>query len=205
MAPRTPVLRPDEYFERNGFDTRPAFAVVGVTALVAVGPVLALGAFATEQFASAGGDATGAVWFFVLLYVGVFLSGVVTAPLVSAVVLHVLARAACDNEGQFEHTLVVASWGLLPAIPVLLAVHGSLGATLADATTVTPKLFLGELFGTLVAPDAPPLAFAAGFLVAGWETYLYGYGLSVAFDADLSRSLVVGGVVAFGGWLLSLF
>jgi len=204
VPPRTPLLRPARYFERRGFDRRPALVVVGVAALTAVVPVVVLGALATEKFPSAGGDATGAFWLFLSVYVALALFSVATFPFVTAGVLHVLARVVCGDDGDFEHTLVVASWGLLPAVPVLLAVLGSFAATTLGAASVTPASFLGDLYGTLTG-DASPLAFAVGVLVAGWQTHLYGRGLSVVFDASPSRTLPVGAAAAYGGWLFALF
>lgn len=42
------------------------------------------------------------------------------------------------------------------------------------------------------------------FLVASWQTYFFGVGLSVAFEDDYYRCAAVGAVVAYGGWVLSL-
>ncbi|MCG1002172.1 MULTISPECIES: YIP1 family protein [Halobacterium] len=204
MRPRTPVLHPTEYFERRGFDLRPALVVVGVAGLIAVAPVVALGALATEQFASAGGDATSAFWLLLSVYVAILLSGIVTFPLVTGAVLHALGRVVCDGDGEFANAFVVASWGLLPVVPVLLAVLGSFATSVVGAASVTPQSFLGNLYGTLTG-DASLPALAAGFLVAGWQTRLYGRGLSVAFDAESSRPLLAGGAVAYGYWLLALF
>ncbi|MDH5020144.1 YIP1 family protein [Halobacterium rubrum] len=205
MAPRTPVVAPHEYFERNGFELRPAATAVTLAALSLVVALVGFGVLVVRRFETAGGggDVSGAVWSALAGYlVGVVLA-IAIGWVVVAGVLHLLARAVVGHDGDFGETLVVAGWGTLPTVLTSFVAFGVLAVALGDASTTTPRMFADQFQANVRRSSV--LTHAVGFVVAGWETYLYGHGLSVAFDARSSGPFLVGGLVAYGGWLLTLF
>ncbi|GAA0283017.1 hypothetical protein [Halobacterium noricense] len=78
-----------------------------------------------------------------------------------------------------------------------------LAFALQSASLDTPEAFARQFQSTVGSTGLLHGAFT--FLVAGWQTYIYTEGLYVEFDADEGSALVVAVVVAYGGWLLSLF
>jgi len=205
VAPRTPIRRPREYFEQHGFQLAPAAAAVGAGALSLVVALVVFGFLLVGQLQRAGGsgDLSSTVWS----TLGGYLVGVVFAIaigwLIVAAVLHLLARLVVGHDGRFEQTLVVAGWGALPTVLTSFIALGALAVALGDVSATTPRAF-AEQFQANVQ-SASLVTGAVGFVVAGWETYLYGHGLSVAFDERATGPFLVGGLVAYGGWLLSLF
>ncbi|MCD2198567.1 YIP1 family protein [Halobacterium sp. KA-4] len=204
MAPRTPLSRPRRYFEERGFDLRPAVAAVGVAALVLAAALYGFAALFVRRVRRAGhGDAASEVWsllsaeivgIVVLFFVGwVIVAGI----------LHLLARAVIGHEGTFRETLAVAGWGTVPSILNTVFAFAVLAFVLQSASFDTSETFARQFRSTFRSTGLLRGAFT--FVVAGWQTYIYTEGLYVEFDADEGSALVVAAVVAYGGWLLSLF
>jgi hypothetical protein len=198
--------RPPRVLERNGFELRPAATAVALAALSLVVALVGFGVLVTgrlEAASGSGGSVSNAVWGALSGYlVGVVLA-IAVGWVVVAGVLHLLARAVVGHDGDFGETLVVAGWGTLPTVLTSFVAFGLLAVALGDASTTTPRTFVDQFQANVRRSSV--LTHAVGFLVAGWETYLYGHGLSVAFDARSSGPFLVGGLVAYGGWLLTLF
>ena len=205
MAPRTPIRRPREYFERRGFELRPAATAVALAALSLVVVLVAFGFLLTGRLevASGGGDLSGTVWSALSGYLVGVVFAIGLGWVIVAGVLHLLARAVVGHDGRFEQTLVVAGWGALPTVLTSFVTLGLLAVALGDASVTTPRTFVEQFQANVQRSSV--LTHAIGFVVAGWETYLYGHGLSVAFDDRSTGTFLVGGLVAYGGWLLSLF
>jgi len=123
--------------------------------------------------------------------------------LLAAGVLHLLARAAVGHDGRFGETLAVVGWGTAPTLLTSLVAFAMLALALDGTTLSSPEAFVQQFRANVQGGSA--LSHALSFLVACWQTFLYGRGLAVAFDDDSGTTWLVGGVVAFGGWLLALF
>lgn len=204
MSPRTPILHPVAYFESRGFDLLPAAVAVGAAALSLVLALAGFGVLLARRLADAGhADATGAVWG----VIGAYLVGIVVAMavgwLLAAGVLHVLARAAVGHDGRFGETLAVVGWGTAPTVLSSLVAFAMLALALDGTTLASPEAFAEQFRANVQGTSA--IGHALSFLVACWQTYLYGHGLAVAFDDDSGSTWFVGGTVALGGWLLTLF
>mgnify|MGYP000138553919 CR=1 FL=1 len=203
MAPRTPLLHPKQYFEHRGFELRPAAAAVGV-AILAV--VLAFAGFAVvlaDRLRNAGHHgAANEVWG----VFGPYLFGVVFVMLlgwvIAAGVVHLIARAALSHDGGFGQTLAVVGWGTAPTALTSLVAFAFLVAAVGDASMASPEAFAEQFQAGLDRSSV--LRNAVGFLVAGWETYVYANGLAVAFDDRSGAPWGVAVLVAYGSWLLSL-
>ncbi|WP_336034894.1 YIP1 family protein [Halobacterium yunchengense] len=204
MAPYTPLRRPRAYFEARGFLVRPALLAVTVAVLAVGGAFIGFAVLLEDRLRSAGhGDAAAAVWD---VFVG-YLFGIVVALFVgwvlAAAVTHLLARAFVGHDGEFTDTLAVVGWGTAPTVLTSLIAFAFLASALGDASMASPRTFTEQFERNLATSQF--VQAAVSFVVAAWQTYFYGVGLSVAFDADYYRCAAVGGVVAYGGWLLSLF
>jgi hypothetical protein len=204
VSPRTPILRPVEYFEARGFDLFPAAVAVGVATLSLLLALGGFGALLAERLAAAGhAEATGAVWGTLVGYLFGVVIAMAVGWLLAAGILHLLARAVVGHDGRFGETLVVVGWGTVPTVLSSLVAFGMLALALDGASMSSPEAFAEQfranVQGTSLVTDA------LTFLVACWQTYLYGHGLAVAFDDDTGTTWFVGGAVALGGWLLGLF
>lgn len=204
MVPRTPLLHPRQYFEQRGFAFAPAAAAVGVAALSLVAVLAGFGVLLSNRLENAGEPgAASAVWG----AIGGYLVGIVVLLfvgwLLAAGVLHLLARAAVGHDGRFEQTLVVVGWGTAPTALTSLVAFAFLASALGDASMASPEAFVSEFQSNVRGTSL--VRNTVSFLVAGWEVYVYANGLGVAFDDHSGSTWLVAGVVAYGGWLLSLF
>ncbi|SEW07638.1 YIP1 family protein [Halobacterium jilantaiense] len=204
MAPRTPILHPVAYFESRGFDLWPAAVAVGVATLSLTLALAGFGVLLSDKLAAAGhGDASGAVWSVLVSYLVVVVVAMVVGWLLAAGILHLLARAVVGHDGRFGETLTVVGWGTAPTLLTSLVAFVILALALDGTTLSSPEAFARQFRANVQSGSA--LSHALSFLVACWQTFLYGRGLAVAFDDDSGTTWLVGGVVAFGGWLLALF
>jgi hypothetical protein len=203
MAPSTPLRRPREYFEARGFLVRPALLAVSVATLSIAVAFFGFGFLLADKLRAAGhGDAAAAVWD---VFVG-HLFGLAVALFagwfVLAAILHVLALAFVSHDGDFTDTLAITGWGTAPTVLSSLVAFALLASALGDTAVASPQAFADEFQRNLA--NTQLLSALVSFVVAAWQTYFYGAGLSVAFDADYYRCAFLGGVVAYAGWLLSL-
>lgn len=202
MSPRTPILRPREYFESHGFDLGPAATAVGAATLSLVVALAGFGVLLARRLAADGyGDAAGAVWGPLAGYLFTVVIGMAIGWLLAAAVLHLLARAVVGHDGDFLQTLAIVGWGTAPTVLTSLVAFVLIAAALGDATMASPEAFADQFRANVRRGSA--LSHVVAFLVAGWQTYLYANGLAVAFG-DTDDVWLVAGVVAVGGWLLSV-
>ncbi len=204
MAPRTPLSRPRQYFEERGFDLWPAAGAVAVAALALAAALFGFVALFVRRLRAAGhGDAAARVWSalseeIVGIVVLFFVGWVVTAG-----VLYVVARLFVGYDAGFRETLVVAGWGTAPSILNTLFAFAVLAFALDAASFATAEAFARQFKSTVGSTGVYRALFT--FAVAGWQAFIYTEGVAVAFDADEGSALKVGVLVAYGGWLLSLF
>lgn len=203
MPPRTPLLQPREYFERRGFKVRPAALAVGIATL-SVSAVLFTFAYILRGrlLTTDHPDAADAVWGIVggqlvLVIAALFLGWLLVGGL-----LHLLARATLSHQGSFDETLVIVGWGTAPTALTTIIAFLFLSNALFNASMTSPDAFVSSFQSNLAAFDGPRALL--NFLLACWQTYLYGNGLSVAFDEESWTPYLVGGVVAIVGWLATL-
>jgi hypothetical protein len=203
VSPRTPLVRPREYFEGRGFDTRRATAAVAVATFAVIAAFVGFAAVLSDRLAAAGhGDAASAVWDVFLGHVSGIVIAMVVGWLLVAVLVHFLARAFVSHDGRFEQTVVVVGWGMVPSTVTSVVAFAFLVAALGDASMTTPQAFVDQFRAELARTSF--VRNIVAFLVAGWQTYLYAKGLSVAFDDRSGAAWLVAGLVAYGGWLLGL-
>jgi hypothetical protein len=166
--------------------------------------LVGFGLLMSSRFQAAGHpEVTSEVWgALVGQLVGTVFVGVLFGWLIVAGVLYVLCRAAVSHEGTFAETLVVAGWGIVPTVLDTLVSFVLLALALQGASFATPETFLEQFRANLNASGG--LQALLAFLVATWQTYVYGKGLSVGFDDSSGTAWLVGGLVAYGTWLLSV-
>jgi hypothetical protein len=203
MAPRTPLLHPERYFEARGFDLAPATGAVVAAALSPVLAFVGFGVVLADRFRSAGHpEAASAVWTVFGNYVVGIVFALGVAWVLTAGILHVLARAVVGHDGRFGETLAVAGWGTAPTVASSLVALALLVTVVGDAAMTSPEAFADQFSAELAGTG--PLRTIVSFLVAVWQTYVYANGLAVAFEDDSRMPWVVGGAVAVVGWLLTL-
>ncbi|MUV60970.1 YIP1 family protein [Halobacterium sp. CBA1126] len=203
MAPRTPLLHPRQYFRARGFEFGPAIGAVCAATLSLVVALLAFAVMLTNRLADAGhGDASSAAWG---VLVGQ-LAGTVVAMLIgwvlAAGVIHLLTRALVSHDGTFGDTMVVAGWATAPTVLTTLVAFAFLAVALDGASLSSPQAFAESFQANFAATDGARALLS--FAVACWQTYFYGNALAVEFDDDSGATWLVGGVVAFVGWVISI-
>ncbi|WP_353635151.1 YIP1 family protein [Halobacterium sp. NMX12-1] len=204
MAPRTPLSRPRRYFQQRGFDLWPAVAAVGVAAVALAAALYGFAALFVRRLRQAGhGDAANEVWSLLSSEIVGLVFAFFVGWVVVAAVMHALGRLVIGHDGEFRETLVVAGWGTVPSILNTVFAFAVLAFALQSAPLDTPEAFVRQFRSTIGSTGLLRGAFT--FVVAGWQTYVYTEGLYVEFDADEGSALLVAVVVAYGGWLLSLF
>lgn len=203
MPPRTPLLHPRAYFESRGFEFRPAALAVGLAALTVTVVLLGFGLLLSQRLqANDRHEAAGAVWGIFGEQVVALIVALLVGWLIVSGVLHFLARATMSHEGRFGETLVIVGWGMAPTVLTSIVAFAFLSNALLDASVSSPEAFATSFRSNLAAFDGPRALL--GFLLACWQTYLYGNGLTVEFGDESWTPYLVGGAVAFIGWLLSL-
>ena len=203
MALRTPLLHPRTYFEERGFEFRPAAAAVGVAVLTLVVALLGFGALLSNRLATAGhSEAAGAVWSVVVGQLFVLVVAMLIGWVILAGVLHLLARALVSHEGSFGETMVVAGWATAPTALTTLVVFVQLAAALDGASLASPEGFVETFRANLDASGGVRILLSLA--VAVWQTYFYGNALEVEFEDASGGAWLVGGLVAFSGWILGL-
>jgi hypothetical protein len=165
--------------------------------------LLAFGALLSNRLADGGQpEAASTVW---TVLVGQ-LVGVVVAMLVGWVlvagVIHLLARALVSHSGSFGETMVVAGWASAPTVLTTLVAFAFLAVALDGASLSSPQAFTESFRANLEGTDG--VRALLSFVVACWQTYFYGNALEVEFDDSSGAAWIVGGLVAFGGWVLTL-
>lgn len=203
MVPRTPLRRPSEYFEDHGFALGPAAAAVGVAIAVLVAVVVAFGFLFAGRLRGAGHpDAASALWGVLVgqLFGLVFLT--LLGWLFVTVVLHLVCRAALSHEGRFGQTLAVTGWGFAPTVVSTIVTFPMLAFALQDASLASPEAFVEQFQANIAATGV--VRGVVGFAATCWQTYIYAHGLAVEFDSHVGTAGIVGGLVAFGFWFLSL-
>lgn len=203
MPPRTPLLYPRSYFESNGFEFRPAALAVAVAALT-VGVVLLGFAILLSQRLQATDhtQAAGAVWGIVGGQLVAVIGALLLGWLLVGGVLHLLARMTLSHEGTFGETMVIVGWGTAPTALTSVVGFLFLSNALLNASISSPEAFVSSFQSNLAVFGGPRALLS--FLLACWQTYLYGNGLTVAFREESWTPYLVGGSIAFVGWLLSL-
>ncbi|WP_232687415.1 YIP1 family protein [Halobacterium zhouii] len=203
MAPRTPLRHPRTYFEQRGFRLAPAAAAVGVTAFALVAVLLGFGVLLSNRLAAAGhSEAAGAVWGVLAGQLVAMVVAMLVGWVLVAGVLHLLARALVNHSGSFGETMVVTGWATAPTALTTLVAFVFLALALDGASLSTPEAFVESFQANLGTTGA--VSALLGFAVAVWQTYFYGKALEVEFEDASGSAWFVGGVVAFGGWLLSI-
>lgn len=201
--PRTPLVRPREYFEHRDDALRPALAVfaaylglIGVFMYAMLRLLRANVVDAPPAFESALTDAFGTLF----LAVGVVS---VLALLSIAAVIHWLTGGS-DRIGPFRDTLAVAAWAYAPdvlSLPVnyLLFRYGRSGVTIdgSTPTTLDAQQLLqhgAAQWPTILVPG----------LVVLWSVYILAYGTAGTHDVAVSRAALPAGLVGLVAFLLSL-
>lgn len=203
MPPRTPLVDPATYFEERGFEWRPALVTVGAALLAVALAMVAFGIILQNRLSDAGfGAAAGEVPTILAGQVFLIAVTVLIGWVFVAILLTLIGRVALSHDGRFGECLVLAGWGMAPTVITSIVGFAAVTLALSDASLQSPEVFMNQFQAAIASTQA--LAVAVSFLVAGWQTYLYGNGLAEAFSVRPGRTYLIGGVIAYGGWLLGL-
>lgn len=203
VSPRTPLLAPEQYFESHGFEWRPALVSVGAAIVGVTMAMVGFGLILQNRLRNTGyGAEAGDVMTLVGGRVFVVAITLVLGWVFVAVLLTLGGRMTLSHEGRFRECLVLAGWGMAPTVITSIVAFAAVTLALTGASLESPEAFINEFEAALATTRALP--FLVSFLVAGWQTYFYGKGLATAFSVRPGRSYLVGGVIAYGGWLLGL-
>lgn len=201
--PRTPLVRPREYFEHLDDALRPALAVFaaylglfGVFMYAMVRLLRADVVDAPPALEPALTDAFGTVF----LAVGVVS---ILALLAIAAVMHWLTGGS-DRIGPFRDTVAVAAWAYAPdvlSLPVdyLLFRYGLSGLTIDRSTPATL-----DAQRVLQHVAAQWTSILVSGLVVLWSVYVLAYGTAGTHDVAVSRAALPAGLVGLVAFLLGL-
>lgn len=120
--------------------------------------------------------------------------------------LHVAAVLA-GGDGSIRDSAAVAAWGLVPTAVSTVAGVAVVGTALVgpDFSASTPEelsVAFEEVLATFRGPEYTAALLAVGLVVAGWQTYVWGYGLDHAHDLPTRRAMVAAGTVAVAAYLV---
>lgn len=131
-----------------------------------------------------------------LLFVGTFLAWGFLA-----VVLHVLAKLA-DGSGSFLETLAVTGWGMAPtvlgAILGVVIIYFSVKSVEFGSDPEVIASQIRQLRNGGIGPASTVVSVA----IAGWQGYIWAYGLRSAHDISIGAAGTIAGLVALGSVLL---
>jgi len=191
-SPRTPLLRPRAYFESNGFHLRPALRAFAVAAVALVLAVVATAAVLVSRIDDAPAFATLLPPLLLTVLLGV-VGWVITVLLIT-----VVADALLGDRSRVGPALTVATWatalGALTSVLGFALAAGTLGAAGGTSVAALRTTLSGASLGSVVI----------GFVVAGWQTYVYAHGFAAVYDTDTLATGALGFLFAYGGWLLGL-
>lgn len=190
-----PVVRPDEYF-REEFpdgDIWTAIAVVvGVGIVILAGMTVVLGLLVADSPNASFG---GAVMLIVLVAAGLGITlGMAITWVVVGGLLH-LGTWFVDGTGEFDDTLVVAAWAMIPTaiqmlIGLTLAYNTLSGAgSLEEANVMIQRVQSRGGYGTATS-------LALGLPFTAWKAYIWAHGLHHARNVDFRDAVSVSFVVA---------
>lgn len=206
MAPRTPLYRPREYFERHPDPIVPwlgAFGVYLAASAVFSYAVVRLFFSRIENLPPEGRraldralpEAMGRILVILLVVALVSL-------LVVAAVVHLLSGGSGD--GSFADAAAVAGWAYAPdalSLPVKYAVawYHVRDVTL-DGSDPAALAARAEQVEALTGPVDALLA----LVVVGWSVYVLAYGVAGTHDLDVSETAGAAVLVGIGSLLLRL-
>lgn len=207
MGPKSPLVRPREYFETR---LEPLGPGLGVFALYIVGmaifsyAVIRLVFAQVENLPPEGQRAMARALPQVLgTFVVILVVTAVIGLLVVAAIMHVFSASA-ESDGSFADAIAVAGWAYAPdvlAVPVnyLLAWRYARGLTLDGSD---PETLVAQ-----VESLQAPTGIAEGLLalvVVAWSVYILAYGTAGTHDADIEQTILPALLVGVGSLLFRL-
>ncbi len=131
----------------------------------------------------------------------VFLAGLLAWPIAGGVLF--LAGRLAGGDGGFGDTVAMAAWGLVPELVGVVIALADVSLSLHGTTfTGSPEAIVADLEA---ATDGVTWRATLGsLLVAGWQTYVWAYGLKHVHGIPIARAGVAAGVVALSWFLFGL-
>lgn len=196
------MIHPREFFEDNSDPVaiEGGFAVffVGVATVLAT---LVMGLMVQNLFAAQGyTDAAAAVWGVILEIAVVTGFGVAVVWIISAVVLHVIAKIG-SGDASFGRTLGVTGYGMLPAVLNVIVAVGFVYLSLSGTQlSGGPSAVTSQLQAVLEQGGLLREAVNWGFLL--WQAAIWAVGLRKVHEVDWLTAAVGSGIVMIGQGLM---
>lgn len=207
MSPRTPLLRPLEYFETRPDPLGSGLVVFGIYVLgmaVFIYAVLRLFMAQIENLPTEGQRAFSRVLPEVLgTFVGLFVVLSVIALAVVAAIMH-YGSGGPETAGTYGDAIAVAGWAYAPnllALPVqyLLAWYDARSLTLDGSD---PQVLSAQV-EALQQPTGPGEILVT-LLVVVWSVYILARGTAGTHEIDDARTILPALLVGIGSFLMSL-
>jgi len=200
MPPKTPLVRPYEYFEH---EEAPLLSGTSVWWLYLLGSILLTIALADLLFRNTRDlEVTlGQVFGTLIGPVLLLIVTAIIALFVVAGVMHVFTGGA-DGEARFEMALLVAGWSYAPDLiemPITYALTWSQlrGETLDASTAEQLAADLDAALGTTGTLEG-----TISFVIVAWSVYILAMGTAATHDVRVTKALVPAAIIGVGAFLL---
>lgn len=204
MPPRTPLLKPHEYFTTT---ERPLETGVGVLVLHYVADMVVLFLVVQLVVRQATGLPSGAVdqltrFLVITTFLAILIYAV--AWVIVAGVMHVWVSSADGSDAQFTDALAVAGWAYAPEVltaPLALGVvWNNIRGLSLDASD--PER-LSEQVEAAESLAGDPLGLLLLLFVTAWSVYILARGVAGTHDVPVGTALGPALVVGLGSLILA--
>ncbi|MFB1066090.1 Yip1 family protein [Natrinema sp. H-ect4] len=200
MGPRTPLLKPGDYFSDREDVHLPSLAVFTLFVVASVVMTVVMVQLLFDQIT---GVPKGTRWGVLFLAIPGLVVGLVVGWFVVAAIMHFLGGNA-SNTGTFADALAVAGWAYAPnllAIPFRVFQFRSK----IESKTITatdPEQLEAQL--EVMQWGSGRVEVLIYLVVIGWSVYILAHGISKTHNASYGSAISAAVLVGIGSFLLGL-
>lgn len=209
MFLKTLLLDPHEFFRDNPWadDFAAAAGVAVLSAIVTVINFLLIGVIIAQKVDATVTQNGQQVPLDSILW-DIIVGNIILAflaPLVGWVLLtgllHIIIKLA-DGEGTFSDSLTVTGWGLVPTIFTAFLATGSIYLSLRGLPVIRSPDQLANLVQQIEG-GAGIFGILIPLVAAGWQGYIWAFGIKHFHDLRTDTAVPIAGIVAFLLFLVS--
>ena len=202
MSPRTPLLRPQSYFERHPSPLAPALGVFAVYVIATLVMLYALVSLLLAQIQDAPAGLERAMYEHLGTFVLVYLVIAFVALLLVAGIMHFLSGG--ESDGTFGDAVAVAGWAYAPeaiALPIIfLNTRREISQLSFDGSD--PQVLATQFEAVEDPTGIVPLFITLCVVV--WSVFILAKGTAGTHGVDVAKTLWPALLVGFSSLLFSL-